>query len=158
LLGGLLFGHLPACVLNVARARRREGLPVLPVLVEWTQIVVFAGSCVAWLYAPYSTLLAEGRLALFAVTMSFVFGRMTTKIILAHLTRQPFPSYTVLVIPLVGGAVLANLPRLGLPMISVGFELWYLRAYLVFAFIGYMHWALFVINRITTFLGINCLT
>ncbi|KAF4943291.1 hypothetical protein F66182_18771 [Fusarium sp. NRRL 66182] len=90
--------------------------------------------------------------------MSFVFGRMTTKIILAHLIRQPFPYWTSMLVPLIGGAILANLPYLGFPAVSAGFELWYLRFYLVYAFVIYMHWAFLVINRITTFLNINCLT
>lgn len=150
--------HLPACVYNVAVARKRQNLPILPVFLEWTPIAVFTGSVLAWLFSPYSTLLSENRLVLFCVTMSFVFGRMTTKIILAHLLKQPFPYWTVLLTPLVGGAILGNLPRFGLPMISATVELWYLRGYLLFAFIAYMHWALLVINRITTYLGINCLT
>jgi ethanolaminephosphotransferase len=37
-------------------------------------------------------------------------------------------------------------------------EVLYVWVYLVFAFVIYMHWAVLVINRITTFLGINCLT
>lgn len=150
--------HLPACVYNVVRSRQRKNLPILPVFLEWTPIVVSTLSTTAWLYSPHSHLLKGNHLVLFAVTLSFVFGRMTTKIILAHLTRQPFPFWTMLLTPLIGGAVLGNLPRFGLPMISENFEVWYLRAYLVFAFIAYMHWAFFVIDRITTFLGINCLT
>ena len=39
---------------------------------------------------------------------------MTTKIILAHLTKQPFPFGTVLLIPLVLGAALVNGPYVGL--------------------------------------------
>ncbi|KAL2002006.1 hypothetical protein VTN02DRAFT_860 [Thermoascus thermophilus] len=157
-LGSFLTAHLPACVYNVVVARKRQNLPVLPVFMEWLPIGVFTGCTLAWLFSPYSTLLSENRLVLFCVTMSFVFGRMTTKIILAHLTRQPFPYWTVLMTPLIGGALLGNLPRFGLPMVSATVELWYLRAYLLFAFVAYMHWALLVINRITTFLGINCLT
>ncbi|KKA23189.1 sn-1,2-diacylglycerol cholinephosphotransferase [Rasamsonia emersonii CBS 393.64] len=153
-----LTAHLPACVYNVVVARKRQNLPILPVFLEWTPIVVFTVSVLAWLFSPYSTLLSENRLVLFCVTMSFVFGRMTTKIILAHLLKQPFPYWTVLLTPLVGGAILGNLPRFGLPMVSATVELWYLRGYLVFAFVAYMHWALLVINRITTYLGINCLT
>ncbi|KAJ9199480.1 hypothetical protein DTO166G4_5488 [Paecilomyces variotii] len=156
--GSFLIGHLPACVLNVYQARKRQGLPFLPVLKEWLPISVFTGCVVAWLFSPYSTLLAENRLVLFCVTMSFVFGRMTTKIILAHLLKQPFPYWTVLITPLIGGALLGNLPRFGLPQVSATIEVWYLRGYLVFAFVAYMHWALLVINRITTYLGINCLT
>ena len=60
--------------------------------------------------------------------------------------------------PLLGGAVLGNLPRVGLPAISAEAELWYLRAYFVFALIVYFRWALLVINSICAYLGINCLT
>ena len=150
--------HLPACVYNVVRARRANGLPVAPVFLEWAPIIVYTLSIGAWLYSPYSTLMRENRLVLFCLTMSFVFGRMTTKIILAHLTRQPFPFWTVMLIPLIGGAILGNLPRVGLPAVNASTELWYLRAYFVFAMVAYFRWALLVINSICAYLGINCLT
>lgn len=121
-------------------------------------MAVYTFSIGAWLYSPHSTLLRENRLVLFCLTMSFVFGRMTTKIILAHLTRQPFPYWTVMLVPLVGGAVLGNLPRLGLPAVSAQTELWYLRGYFGFASVVYLRWAILVINSICEYLGINCLT
>lgn len=158
LLGGFFFAHLPGCVLNVASARKKQGLPFTPLLKEWVPMIIFTLCNVAWLFSPYSSLLSNNHLVLFCWTISFVFGRMTTMIILAHLLRQPFPYWTILQAPLVVGAVLANLPRLGLPMISATLELWYLRLYFLFALAVYMHWAVLVINRITTFLGINCLT
>lgn len=114
ILGSFFVAHLPFCVFNVVEARRKQGLPVLPVFLEWTPIVIFTGSCVLWLGSEHTSLLSENRLVLFCLTMSFVFGRMTTKIILAHLTKQPFPYWTVLLAPLIGGAVLANLPFFGL--------------------------------------------
>lgn len=158
LLFSFFVAHLPACVYNVVKARRAHGLPVAPVFLEWTPMAIYTGAIGAWLYSPYSTLMRDNRLVLFCVTMSFVFGRMTTKIILAHLTRQPFPYWTVMLVPLVGGAVLGNLPRIGLPAVSAYVELWYLRAYLAFALIVYFRWALLVINSICAYLGINCLT
>lgn len=162
----LFIGHIPPCVINVVRARRRAQLPVAPVFLEWIPGLIFAGSCLAWLWSPYTTLLganggggpASNRLMLFCLTVSFVFGRLTTKIILAHLTRQPFPFWTVLLVPLIGGAVLANLPRVGGPAPTVAFELWYLRAYFVFAGVVYFRWATLVIDSICSYLGINCLT
>ncbi|KAI4255303.1 MAG: hypothetical protein LQ352_002635 [Teloschistes flavicans] len=156
--GTFLFIHLPACVINVIRARRAKGLPVAPVFTEWVPIIIFSGSCAAWLYSPYSTLMQENRLVLFCLTMSFVFGRMTTKIILAHLTRQPFPLWTVLLAPLLGGAIIGNLPLLGFSAVTPSVELWYLRAYFVFAVVVYFRWAVLVINSICNYLGINCLT
>lgn len=158
ILVSLFVAHLPFCVINVIKARRRDKLPILPIFLEWTPMIVFTLAIGAWLYSPYSTLMSENHLVLFCLTMSFVFGRMTTKIILAHLTRQPFPYWTVMLSPLVGGAVLGNLPRIGLPAASATIELWYLRAYFIFAMIVYFRWAFLVINSICSFLGINCLT
>lgn len=154
----LTAGHIPACVYNVTKARRARNLPLAPVFLEWTPFFVFALATGSWLYSPHSTLMRENRLMLFCLTMSFVFGRMTTKIILAHLTRQPFPYWTVMLVPLIGGSVLGNLPLLGIKAVSVSVELWYLRAYFVFAMIAYFRWAVLVINSICAYLDINCLT
>lgn len=154
----LLFTHIPFCIYNVVQARRGRGQPVAPVFLEWTPMAVYTACTFAWLYSPHSTICAENHLVLFCVVMSFVFGRMTTKMILAHLTRQPFPYWTVMLWPLVGGAVLANLPRLGLPPVSARAEYLYLLAYLVFAAVVYFRWAYLVTTSICSFLGINCLT
>jgi ethanolaminephosphotransferase len=78
--------------------------------------------------------------------------------ILAHLTRQPFPYWTVMLAPLVGGAFLGNLPRLGFPQISATMELYYLWAYFLFALVVYFRWAYIVVNAICDYLGINALT
>ena len=150
--------HLPACVLNVAEARRKNGLPLAPVFLEGTPMMVYRSGCAAWLGSPYTNLLEDQRLVLFCLTMSLVFGRMTTKIILAHLTRQPFPYWTVMLLPLLGGAIIVNLPYLGYSRISTEFEVLYLRLYFLFAFVVYFRWAILVIQSICSYLGINCLT
>ncbi|KAK3354955.1 CDP-alcohol phosphatidyltransferase-domain-containing protein [Neurospora tetraspora] len=155
---GAMFVHIPFCIINVVNARLSRNEPLLPVFLEWTPMVVFTLSVGAWLYSPYSTLMDENHLVLFCVTMSFVFGRMTTKMILAHLTKQPFPYWTVMLWPLVGGAFIGNLPRFGLPAVTAQFEHLYLWAYLVFAFVVYSRWAWLVTTSICDFLGINCLT
>lgn len=157
IIGGL-FVHIPGCIKHVIEARRRQNLPIAPVFLEWTPFAVYFFSIGLWLYSPFSTLRSENHLVLFCLTMSFVFGRMTTKMILAHLTRQPFPYWTVMLFPLVGGAVLCNLPRLGLPALSAEVELAYLWGYFVFAMIAYFRWAFLVTGAICNYLGINALT
>ncbi|KAI1433842.1 CDP-alcohol phosphatidyltransferase [Xylaria sp. CBS 124048] len=158
IVASLVFGHIPFCVLNVVKARRRNSLPVWPVFLEWTPMAIYTFSIGAWLYSPHSTLMRDNHLVLFCLTMSCVFGRMTTKMILAHLTRQPFPYWTVMLIPLVGGAIIGNLPRFGLPAISAQFEHQYLWAYFIFSLVVYFRWAYLVTTSICDFLGINCLT
>lgn len=158
ILSTLLVAHVPECVLNVRRARKAKNLPTLPLLLEWTPMVLFTGGCVAWLGSPYSSLLRKNHLVLFSLTVSLVFGRMTTKIILAHLTRQPFPYWTVLLTPLLFGGLISNLPSLGLQTWDDDQELWYLRAYFAFAAVAYSRWAYLVITAICNFLGINALT
>jgi ethanolaminephosphotransferase len=158
IIASLLFTHIPFCILNVVKARRAKGLPIAPVFLEWTPMAVYTLSICAWLYSPHSTIRSENHLVLFCVIMSFVFGRMTTKMILAHLTRQPFPYWTVMLWPLVGGAVLGNLPRFGLPPVSAQTEYAYLLGYLVFAAVAYFRWAWLVTTSICRFLGISCLT
>jgi len=158
LLVSFFVAHLPECVINVVRARRARGEAVLPVFLDWFPMIVYTAATVAWMSSPYSILLRDNHLVLFCVTQSFVFGRMTTKIILAHLTRQAFPYWTVLMAPLVSGAVMVNLPRFGGPRISARFELLYLWGYFVFATVVYFRWAALVITAICDFLGINCLT
>lgn len=156
--------HLPACVVNVARARRAKNLPIAPLFYEWTPLIIFVCCSMAWLGSPYSYILKDNHLVLYCVTMSLVFGRMTTKIILAHLTRQPFPYWTVMLLPMIGGALLVNHPYFTVSgttlfgPISARTELWYLWGYLVFAFVVYARWAHLVITSICNFLGINCLT
>jgi ethanolaminephosphotransferase len=154
----LLISHVPFCIYHVVQARRAQRLPVAPVFLEWTPMAVYTLSIGAWLYSPYSTLRAENHLVLFCLTMSFVFGRMTTKMILAHLTHQPFPYWTVMLWPLVGGAILGNLPRFGYPAISAQAEHGYLWAYFIFSMIAYFRWAYLVTSSICNFLGINALT
>ncbi|KAK8075244.1 CDP-alcohol phosphatidyltransferase [Apiospora hydei] len=158
IVGSLVTSQIPFCVYNVVKARRANNLPVAPVFLEWTPMAIYTLSIGTWLYSPYSTLREENHLVLFCLTMSFVFGRMTTKMILAHLTRQPFPYWTIMLWPLVGGAVLGNLPRFGFAQISADHEYYYLCAYFVFACVVYFRWAFLVVNAICDFLGINALT
>ncbi|CAM1504676.1 Fc.00g022670.m01.CDS01 [Cosmosporella sp. VM-42] len=158
IVSSLVFTQIPFCVVNVVQARRKRGEPVAPVFLEWTPMAVYTISIALWVFSPYSTLMPENHLMLFCLTMAFVFGRLTTKMILAHLTHQPFPYWTVMLIPLVGGAILGNLPRIGLPQVSAKFEYYYLWAYFFFSLVVYFRWAFLVVTSICNYLGINALT
>jgi ethanolaminephosphotransferase len=158
IVSSLLLTHIPFCIYHVVQARRKQNLPVAPVFLEWIPMITYTLSIGAWVYSPYSSLRRDNHIVLFCCTMSFVFGRMTTKMILAHLTRQPFPFWTVMLTPLVVGALLVNLPVLGLEGIDAEMELYYLWSYFFFAAVAYFRWAYLVITNICRFLGIEALT
>jgi len=63
-----------------------------------------------------------------------------------------------MLVPLMGGALIGNLPLIGFPAIHPEVEGWYLKGYFVFALVAYTKWALVVIEKICVFLDINCLT
>ncbi|KAJ8101878.1 CDP-alcohol phosphatidyltransferase-domain-containing protein [Lipomyces tetrasporus] len=151
--------HLPFCVYNVYKARQAQHEPFLPTLKEWIPYVWSVLSVYFWLDSPYSVVLYENHLVLFSLATSFSFGRVTTKIILAHLTKQPFPYWTILMVPVYIAPLLFNwLPSVGMTVFTGKFELLYLWAYAIFSFTYFMAWARVVINAICDYLGINCFT
>lgn len=85
---------------------------VRTMLIQNFPIATYIISLYLWVMSPYSTILTHRHFILFSVTTGIVFGRMATKVILAHLTKSKFPKFTVLLIPLIVGATLTNLPLL----------------------------------------------
>lgn len=81
-------------------------------LIQNMPIATYTIGLYLWVMSPYSTILSHRHFILFAITTGVVFGRMATKVILAHLTKSEFPMFTVLLIPLIVGAALTNIPIL----------------------------------------------
>ncbi|KAF9972332.1 hypothetical protein BGZ73_004569 [Actinomortierella ambigua] len=156
----LVFGHIPPCMISVYKACKQQNKSVIAAYSELLPISLFLVSAYAWLSSPYSSVFSDQHFILFAVTVGIVFGRMATKIILAHVTKMPFPYFTVQLIPLVVGAFLTNVPVIfgWEPILSSQGEYYYLWAYFIFVAIAYVQWALLVIDRFCTYLGIKCLS
>ncbi|KAJ2010127.1 hypothetical protein GGI14_006516, partial [Coemansia sp. S680] len=148
----MIFGHCAICCWNVHAACKEQKRSFTATLPQLVQYAVFAISCYVWLDNS-TTIFVNNHLVLFMITAGTAFGRIVSKIILAHLTEMPFPSYTVQMVPLAVGAIIA---RLGL--FTPPTELMFLIASFLFVTVAYVHWALVVIERFCEFLGINCLT
>ncbi|KAK9381485.1 CDP-alcohol phosphatidyltransferase-domain-containing protein [Kockiozyma suomiensis] len=154
------FVHLPFCIYNVYQARMRRNQPFYPVLLEIFPFVWASISVVFWFGSEYSDILYRNHLVLFALTTSFAFGRVTTKIILAHLTLQPFPYWTIMMVPIyVAPFLFYVFPRVfGINLFLGKFEVAYLWGYFFFASAYFLSWARIVIDAICDYLGINCFT
>ncbi|KAJ1951670.1 hypothetical protein EC988_003980 [Linderina pennispora] len=147
-----VFGHYGVCCWNVYKACKEQNRSFAATLPQLLQYVAYATSCYVWLTTSVS-IFHSNHLVLFLITSGIVFGRIVSKIILAHLTEMPFPSYTVQMVPLVVGAALSFFG-----LFSATTELLFLVISFLFVTVAYFHWALVVIERFCEFLGINCLT
>ncbi|EXX70389.1 Choline/ethanolaminephosphotransferase [Rhizophagus irregularis] len=150
--------HIPASFYNVYEARKRREESYLSALSQLFSIAIYTLCAYFWLVSPHSFILRDQHFILFELTLGIVFGRVATKIILAHVTKMKFPMYTVLLIPLFGGAVLTNIPVLFNTgeILSRKGEYYYLWAYSIFATVAYFHWAILVIKRFCSYLKIKC--
>lgn len=95
------------------KACRKQGIPFVSTMIaENMSITVYVAAFFFWVTSPYSYILSHHHYILYTLTTGIVFGRMATKVILAHLIKAECPRFTVLLVPLVVGALLTNLPRL----------------------------------------------
>ncbi|KAJ1926877.1 hypothetical protein IWQ60_003427 [Tieghemiomyces parasiticus] len=160
LLAGAVFTHAPYCLMAVYRVCKRKNQSYVVALLQLLPMTIFLGSAYLWLASPDSFIFSAQHLSLFILTAGIAFGRIATKIILAHVTQAPFPWFTVQIIPIILGAALTNVPRwLGqAPLLTAQTEHYFLWACFTFAAVAYTHWALLVIDEFCTFLNIKCLT
>ncbi|CAH1758822.1 13141_t:CDS:2 [Entrophospora sp. SA101] len=151
--------HVPGCLYNVYSECKAKDKSFLATLPQLFAMALYSFCGYLWLSSPNSYILKNQHFILFTMTAGVVFGRIATKIILSHLTKIPFPMYTVLLIPLFLGAILTNCPRFfgTKEILSETTEYLYLWAYFIFASIAYFHWAFLVINRFCAHLKIHCL-
>ncbi|KAI9301069.1 CDP-alcohol phosphatidyltransferase-domain-containing protein [Cunninghamella echinulata] len=157
----LVFTHAPVCFYAMYKACIKNKKPFLrTMMIENLPIVTYSVCFISWVSSPYSYILTHHHFILYALTTGIVFGRMASKIILAHLTKSRFPRFTVLLIPLIVGAIITNLPRFTSiePIFTPESEYLYIWGFFLFALLAYLRWAIVVINSFCTYLGINCLT
>ncbi|KAI5477706.1 ethanolaminephosphotransferase [Pseudohyphozyma bogoriensis] len=122
---------------------------------QLTPVVGFCLLSSLWVFSPNSVMLTGHHLIEFAFLICFLYGQLSSKIILAQLTKGVFPFSPTLLLPLAGGALLVNLPFLRLP---TNIELWYLHSVLILSLVSYSVSAHRVIDSFCDYLGINCLT
>ena len=135
-----------------------------------------------WILSPHSTLINNsnintGNLIEFALLITFTFGKLGPRVILARLTKSPFPWFNCgAFCPLLGGAILGNLPLFGLCVklliihsslgllihfhrpLNSNLELWYLRISLVYAMLDFVIWFSLLCQHFMVTLSIGCLS
>ncbi|GAA5939760.1 uncharacterized protein JCM15063_005278 [Sporobolomyces koalae] len=176
LTSAFLIAHLPLCLWNVHTVlsppnsrrpltsprpapRRNPGMTTSQAFAQLLPIIAFSVLTVMWTFSPRSRILKDGYLEEFALVVCFLFGQLSSKIILAQLTRGPFPFSWSLLVPLLIPAVAINTPFLRLPaLIPASFEPLYLHVTLVVSLATYSRAVYLIIDAFCSYLGIECLT
>lgn len=130
--------------------------------------IMCIGSMFAWLYSPFSNILSlDGKATrpismypLFILSFGLGFSKMATNIIYSHLTKLPFPSLTVLMYPLIGGALVVNLPFVygAAEKWDITMEMMYVFTWFVFNCLSYGLWVFHMCRSFCLFLDIWCLS
>jgi ethanolaminephosphotransferase len=81
-------------VYSIAQACKEKQLKKLVVFSNVFGPLVITGCAIYnWLGSPASIVFTEHHFILFAIFIGFVFGEMASDIILAHLTKSPYPRF-----------------------------------------------------------------
>ena len=140
----LMFIQLPFNVYAVSQTCK-NGKRLSDCLKQLNSFVVFLFLSGSWLYT--SNVLKEDFFLFFTI-LTVVFGRMATKIHLAHLLKQPFPQSTALLVPLGIGNLLPF-------TVSESSEHLFVLFYLGLALATYGYWATQIVNSFCKYLKVR---
>lgn len=154
-----LFYYVPSCLWTVYRECRKKEVSFGRALSQLLPMTMSTAAVGLWISSRHSAVLTR-HFVLFFSTVGIVFGKMATKIIYAHVAKCPFPMYTGLMFPLLGGSVVMGV----LSVVPDSHKMWivaaeqtYLWCYFVICVVGYANWIYHTINSICLHCDIYCL-
>ncbi|KAI0713131.1 Choline/ethanolaminephosphotransferase [Cerioporus squamosus] len=165
-LGGVVLAfNIVTSYINVYKSRMASGQgPFLPLLLLLPFPISVAIE-IFWLSAPSfkdSHILNSALFLPFLCAWGLQFAHQVSRMILAHVTKQPFPYWDSMWLWSIVGAIDANLPTLinRPPLIQNTMPRTALFVYVTLAvtFLSYARFCTLVINDITEYLGIACFT
>lgn len=163
-----IFASIPSSLWEVYKSSKKN---FYISLLNLSPLGVVILSLLVWLYSPYSNVLDIGgeatrpisMFALFILSFGLGFSKMATNIIYSHLTHLPFPSLTILMYPLIFGALIINFPYFyGASIIGgkwdITLEMMYIFLWFIFNCLSYGLWVFHMCRSFCLFLDIWCLS
>ncbi|KAH9957555.1 CDP-alcohol phosphatidyltransferase-domain-containing protein [Lactifluus volemus] len=163
--GSIVAFNIVTSYMNVFRACRASGKsaikPLLYLLPFPASVLIHA----AWLNHPSldnSDIINSPAFVPFLCTWGIQFAHVVGRMIIAHITRQPFPVWDPMYLWSIVGAIDANMPLLfGRPPLiqhSPENTKKFVFVVLAVALVTYARFVYLVVSDITNYLGIACLT
>ncbi|EJD53207.1 Choline/ethanolaminephosphotransferase [Auricularia subglabra TFB-10046 SS5] len=104
--------HTPACFWHVKRRYGAHWEAFFGACMQNSFYILYNTLLVSWLFAQNSVVLQRGHLFEFSLLITFTFGTLGPRVILAYLTKGPFPEYNVgTFLPLVIGQFVVQVSR-----------------------------------------------
>jgi len=163
--GFALAFNIVTSYMNVYEARRASGKSVVKPLLYLLPFPASVLVHVAWLNEPslrHSDIINSPVFVPFLCAWGLQFAHVVGRMIIAHVTSQPFPVWDLMYTWSIVGALDANMPTLfgRPPLIQHSTENIekFVFVVLVIAVVTYARFVVLVISDITNYLGIACLT
>lgn len=151
-----LMGNIAGSYGNVVQARKARKQSTLTPLLGLAPLLLQIGANIAWIRANSAYILVDPRALLpFLAFWGISFAYNVGLLIVAHVTKAPFPYWNIAIVWSVLGAIDANLT---MPVVQTNpaNQLAVIWASLAFSAVLYLHFCHNVITTITTELGMAC--
>ncbi|GAC72725.1 sn-1,2-diacylglycerol ethanolamine- and cholinephosphotranferases [Moesziomyces antarcticus T-34] len=151
-----LLGNIAGSYGNVVQARKTRKQSTLTPLLGLAPLLLQIGANIAWIRANSAYILVDPRALLpFLAFWGISFAYNVGLLIVAHVTKAPFPYWNIAIVWSVLGAIDANLT---MPFVQTNpaNQLTVIWASLAFSAVLYLHFCHNVITTITTELGMAC--
>ena len=151
-----LLANIVASYSNVAAARRKRSQAVWQPAAGLFPLVAAITANIVWLSAQNARILADGKTFVpFCLFWGLTFAYNVGLVIVAHVTKAPFPYWNMALIWSILGALDASLPS---PLVQSSIAKTQLVVYasLIFSFLLYAHFCHNVVTTITSELGTAC--
>ncbi|KAK9728174.1 hypothetical protein K7432_001283 [Basidiobolus ranarum] len=144
-------------IVTVIKSSKKKNESPMKALSGLLPFIASVGLVYIWLNA--SPNIVTEHSTPFLVYCGCSFGYMVGRIILAHVTKAPFPYFHRIFIPLIFGTLNASLPAYfqRSPIFSLEYEFTYILLALTYSIIAYGHFAISVINDVCAYFDIWCL-
>ncbi|KAK9762167.1 hypothetical protein K7432_012367 [Basidiobolus ranarum] len=153
----VLGANVVSSIVTVIKTSKKNNQSPVKALLGLLPFVSSVGLVYVWVSA--SPNIVAGHLTPFMVYCGCSFGYMVGRMILAHVTKAPFPYFPRIFLPLIFGALNAALPAYFNrdPILPLEYVFTYILVALTYSIAAYAHFAISVINDVCAYFDIWCL-
>ncbi|ORY04428.1 Choline/ethanolaminephosphotransferase [Basidiobolus meristosporus CBS 931.73] len=154
----ILGSNVVNSIINVVGSARKNNKSPAVALMGLLPFIGTVALVYNWLLA--SPTIVTSHLTIFMVYCGCSFGYMVGRIILAHVTKAPFPFFHRVYLPLILGSLNASLPAYfnWNSLFPMEYEYHYVLLALVYSIVIYAHFAISVIHEVCEYFDIWCLS